>query len=226
MAAITLDFESILSYAPVLVRGVRYTLELTAAGALGGFLVGMLCAWARTGAPPWARRPFIAYVEFVRNTPFLVQLFFIFFGLPAMGIRMSGLQASCLAIILNSGAYNSEIIRAGIEATPRGQIEAAESLALTRASTFLHVVLVPALKRVWPALASQVVLMMLDSSVCSQVAVEELTFAGNFIQSRNFRSFETYLVITCIYAVLAYLARHVLLKADGWLLVRRKVTHG
>ncbi len=226
MATITLDFSAIFNYTPVLLRGIFLTIELTLVGALGGFVVGVLCAWALTNAPPRARYPFVAYVEFVRNTPFLVQLFFLFFGLPSLGIRLSGFHASCLAIILNTGAYNSEIMRAGIDATSKGQIEAAASLGLTRVLIFFHVVLVPALKRVWPALASQVVLMMLDSSVCSQVSVEELTFAGSFIQSRNFRSFETYLIITCIYFILSYIARRFLLKSDEWLLVRRKVTHG
>ena len=129
------------------------------------------------------------YVELIRNTPFIVQLFFLFFGLPSLGIKLSPESASVLAMVINLGAYATEIIRAGIEATPRGQIEAALSLALSRAQVFTRVVLPPALRKVWPALVSQIIIVMLGSAVCGQISTEELSYAANLIQSRNFRSF-------------------------------------
>src|SRR5471030_1249211 len=143
----------------------------------------------------------------IRNTPFLVQLFFVFFGLPSLGVRLTELEAAILAMVVNLGAYSTEIVRAGIAAVPRGQVEAGASLAMTRFQIFRHVVLRPALQKIWPALTSQLVIVMFGSAVCSQIAVEELTFAANFIQSRNFRSFEAYLVVTAIYLVLAVLLR-------------------
>lgn len=216
-----LNFLPILDYWELLLQGAAFTMLLTAIGTVLGIGVGILGAICRA----WELRPFNwlfgAYVEFFRNTPFLVQLFFIFFGLPALGIRMGAFEASALAMVLNLGAYSTEIIRAGIQATQRGQIEAAASLALNRAQVFIYVVLRPSLARVWPALVSQVIIVMLGSAVVSQIAAEELTFAANFIQSRNFRAFETYFVTTAIYFLMALLLRQILLQFGRYVIVRR-----
>jgi polar amino acid transport system permease protein len=150
------------------------------------------------------------YVELIRNTPFIVQLFFVFFGLPAMGVKLSPEAASILAMLINLGAYATEIIRAGIDATPRGQIEAAQSLALTQVQIFTRVVLPPALRKVWPALVSQIIIVMLGSAVCGQISTEELSYAANLIQSRNFRAFEAFMIATAIYLVLAMALRRLL----------------
>ena len=205
-----LDFASILAQWPLLVRGAVWTIGLTAVATLLGGMIGILCAWARASGPRPLRWLAGAYVELIRNTPFIVQLFFIFFGLPELGIRLSPAVASILAMTVNLGAYATEILRSGIEATPRGQIEAAESLALTRAQVFTRVVLPPALKKVWPALVSQIVIVMLGSAVCGQISTEELSYATNLIQSRNFRAFEAYIVGTLIYLALAILVRNLL----------------
>jgi polar amino acid transport system permease protein len=214
------DFAAVFDYTPVLIKGIGVTIELIAFGAVAGVAIGIACAWARTQGPRWLRPPVTAYVELIRNTPFLIQLFFIFFGLPALDIQMDEMTAACLAMALNLGAYSAEIIRAGIAATPRGQYEAAASLAMTRMQAFRHVVLKPALSRIWPALASQIVIVMLGSAVVSQIAAEDLTFAANFIQSRNFRAFEVYFITTGIYLVLALVLRQ-LLRTLGKRLFRR-----
>ncbi|MDB6001413.1 MAG: polar amino acid transporter permease, partial [Rhizobacter sp.] len=143
-------------------------------------------------------------------TPFIVQLFFLFFGLPAMGVRLSPDMASVLAMVINLGAYSTEIIRAGVGATPRGQVEAAVSLAMPQRQVFTRVVLPPALKRVWPALVSQIVIVMLGSAVCGQISTPDLSYAANLIQSRNFRAFEAYIVVTAMYLVIAMLLRQFL----------------
>lgn len=204
------DFAPVFEHAGLLLSGAGFTLALTAVGAVLGIGLGVTGAVCRA----WKLRPFDrlfgVYVEAIRNTPFLVQLFFIFFGLPALGLRMTEWQAAVLAMVVNLGVYSTEIIRAGIQATPRGQIEAAESLAMTRPQIFRHVVLRPALAKVWPALTSQVIIVMLGSAVCSQIATEELTFAANFIQSRNFRAFETYFVTTALYFAMALMIRQLL----------------
>jgi polar amino acid transport system permease protein len=207
---ITFDFLSILSQWPMLLKGVAWTLGLTVVSAVIGVVVGVACAWARGQGPAWLRWVAGSYVELIRNTPFIVQLFFIFFGLPAAGFRLSPEMASVIAMVVNLGAYATEIIRSGIEATPRGQIEAALSLALNRAQVFLRVVLPPALRKVWPALVSQIIIVMLGSAVCGQISTEELSYAANLIQSRNFRAFEAFIVATGIYLLLSIALRRFL----------------
>lgn len=204
---IELDFAAVLAEWPLLAKGVAWTLGLTAVSAVLGVALGVACAWARTQGPTALRWVVGAYVEAVRNTPFIVQLFFVFFGLPAAGIRLSPEVASIIAMVVNLGAYAAEIVRAGIDATPRGQTEAALSLALTRAQTFVHVVLPPALKKVWPALVSQIIIVMLGSAVCGQISTQELSYAANLIQSRNFRAFEAFIVATLIYLALSVAVR-------------------
>ena len=203
----TFDFWAILSEWPLLLKGVAWTLGLTAIATVIGMALGIGCAWARAWGPGWLRWVVGTYVELIRNTPFIVQLFFIFFGLPAAGVKLTPEVASIIAMVLNLGAYATEIIRAGVEATPKGQIEAAASLALTRAQTFVRVVLPPAMKKVWPAMVSQIIIVMLGSAVCGQISVEELSYAANLIQSRNFRAFEAFIVATAIYLLLAVGAR-------------------
>lgn len=208
--SISFDFAAVLAEWPLLAKGVAVTLALTAASATLGMLLGVACAWGRHEGPAWLRALVGVYVELIRNTPFIVQLFFLFFGLPSLGVKLSPELASVLAMVINLGAYAAEIVRAGLATTPRGQIEAGQSLALDRWQLFRHVVLPPALKRVWPALVSQIVIVMLGSAVCGQIATEELSYAANLIQSRNFRAFESFIVATALYLALAVLVRHLL----------------
>lgn len=211
--ATTLDFSLLLAQWPFLLRGVAWTLGLTAIAMALGLVVGVACAWTRTTHARgllWLRVVTGAYVELIRNTPFIVQLFFIFFGLPSVGLRLSPEVASILAMVLNLGAYSAEIIRAGVQATPRGQIEAALSLALNRWQVYTRVVLPPALKRVWPALVSQIIIVMLGSAVCGQISTEELSYAANVISAASFRTFESYIVVTAVYLLLAIALRRLL----------------
>ena len=204
------DFPAVLQHSDLLLQGAAFTLGLTAIGTLLGVGLGIIGAVLRA----WRIRPldrlFGAYVELIRNTPFIVQLFFVFFGLPSLGVRLTPEVASVIAMVINLGAYAAEIARAGIEGTPKGQIEAARSLALNEAQVFLRVVLPPSLARVWPALVSQIVIVMLGSAVCGQIAAQELSYAANLIQSRNFRAFESFIVATAIYLLLSVLLRQVL----------------
>ena len=215
------EFGWLAEYYPQILKGVLTTLQLIAVGAVLGISLGTFCAWARALGPSWLKPIVAAYVELIRNTPFLIQLFFIFFGLPSLGLQLGELTAANIAMVVNLGAYSCEIIRAGIQATPKGQFEAGASLAMTPFETFRHVVLVPSLERIWPALSSQVVIVMLGSSVVSQIAAEDLTFAANFIQSRTFRAFEAYIVSTLIYLCLAILLRQVLVVVGGFIFPRR-----
>nr|WP_298375317.1 amino acid ABC transporter permease [Azospirillum sp.] len=214
------DFASLLDYAPVLVHGVATTVGLTLVGAVLGVGIGIGGAAARSSANAPLRVAVGAYVELIRNTPFLVQLFFIFFGLPSLGIRLPEWQAALLAMVINLGAYATEIIRAGIDATPKGQIEAGASLGMSGPQIFRYIILGPAMGKIWPALTSQIIIVMLGSSVCSQIAVEELSFAANFIQSRNFRPFEVYFVATALYLALAVGLRWLLARLGDRLFAR------
>lgn len=200
---IEFNFLAVLEQWPLLAHGVLWTLGLTAISAVLGLLMGVACAWARSQGPVWLGWVAGTYVELIRNTPFIVQLFFVFFGLPAAGVKLTPEIASVIAMVINLGAYAAEIVRAGIEATPKGQFEAAASLALSRGQTFIHVVLPPALRKVWPALTSQIIIVMLGSAVCGQIATEELSYAANLIQSRNFRAFEAFIIATGIYLLLS-----------------------
>ncbi|QIM54211.1 amino acid ABC transporter permease [Hydrogenophaga crocea] len=207
---IELDFAAVLAQWPLLLKGMAWTLGLTAVSAVLGVALGVACAWARTQGPAALGWLAAAYVELIRNTPFIVQLFFVFFGLPAAGVKLTPELASVIAMVVNLGAYAAEIVRAGVEATPRGQFEAAASLALSRAQTFVHVVLPPALRKVWPALTSQIIIVMLGSAVCGQIATEELSYAANLIQSRNFRAFEAFIVATALYLLMSMAVRALL----------------
>ena len=207
---IALDFGAVLAQWPLLARGVAWTVGLTTVSAVIGLALGVACAWARTEGPAALRWLAGLYVELIRNTPFIVQLFFVFFGLPAAGVKLSPEWASVIAMVINLGAYAAEIVRAGLQATPQGQIEAALSLALTRTQLFVHVVLPPALRKVWPALVSQIVIVMLGSVVCGQISTEELSYAANLIQSRNFRAFEAFIIATVLYLLLSLLLRRAL----------------
>jgi polar amino acid transport system permease protein len=207
---VELDFIAVLSQWPLLAKGVLWTVGLTVISALMGVVIGVAFAWARSHGSTSLKWVVGSYVELIRNTPFIVQLFFVFFGLPAAGIKLSPEVASIIAMVINLSAYATEIIRAGIDATPKGQIEAAMSLALNRVQTFIYVVLPPALRTVWPALVSQIIIVMLGSAVCGQISTEELSYAANLIQSRNFRAFEAYIVATLIYLGLAIAVRQLL----------------
>jgi polar amino acid transport system permease protein len=205
-----LDFGAVLVDWRLLLRGAAFTLGLTAIATLLGVALGVACARARTHGGPFLRTVAAAYVELIRNTPFIVQLSFIFFGLPSLGIRLPSEAASLIAMTLNLGAYAAEIVRAGIENTPRGQLEAARSLAMTERQVFLRVVLPPALGRVWPAMVSQIVIVMLGSAVCGQIATQELSYYANLIASRNFQYFVANFIAGAAYFALAVLVRQFL----------------
>lgn len=206
-----LNFSALLPYWPDLLAGLWVTIQLTVLATVGGVSLGILGAALRSGEPSVWSRLWGVYVELIRNTPFVVQLFFIVFGLPALGLKLTAGEAALLAMLINLGAYSTEIIRAGIQVTPRGQWEAGRVLGLSRSQTFFRVVLPPSLKRIYPALVSQCIIVMLGSSVVSQVSHEELTFAASLIQSRTFLSFEVYLVTALIYLALSIAMRQLLL---------------
>jgi polar amino acid transport system permease protein len=205
-----LQFGDLLPYWNVLLQGLIFTVVLTLVSTVAGIALGTAGASARTFGPRWLGRLVAVYVELIRNTPFIVQLFFIFFGLPALGLRLSETTAAFLAMTINLGAYSTEIIRAGIEAVPKGHIEAGVSLAMSKWEVLRYIVLKQAFRKIYPALSSQIIIVMLGSAVVSQISAQDLTYAANFVQSRTFRAFEVYLVAAVIYLLLAIVTRALL----------------
>jgi polar amino acid transport system permease protein len=188
---------------PQLLKGTWITIELSLLAMVFGLVLAIVCAWGKTSGPAPLRWVINAYIELIRNTPFLVQLFFFFFALPALGLRWSAHTAALVAMAVNLGAYATEIIRAGIESIPKGQIEAGLALNLKRHEIFRFVILKPALKAIYPALTSQFILLMLSSAVVSVISADDLTSVAANLQSQTFRSFEIYIVVALIYLVLA-----------------------
>lgn len=202
------NFTAVLKYWPLLLEGTWVTLKLTIVTTVMGMVVGVVCAVLRTGGPPWARRIVGAYVEVIRNTPLLIQAYFLVFGLASAGVHLPIQVAGSIALIVNVGAYTTEIIRAGIDAVHRSQIEAAECLGLSRLQTYVHVIIRPAMERVYPALTSQYVLLMLASSLLSAVGVDELYGMATRVQGFTFRNFEVFVMIGAFYLLLAVVVRH------------------
>lgn len=203
----SLDFSSLWPYWPVFLKGAWLTLKMTVVAIFFGVILGTLVAFAKRSRFRLLSRACAAYIEVVRNTPFLVQIFILFFGLASVGVRLPTFAAAVLAMIVNIGAYAAEIIRGGLEAVPRGQIEAAECLGLSRWRIGWHVMLQPSIEKVYPALTGQFLLMMQASAVASQISAEELTAVANTVQSDTFRSLETYLVVAALYLALSFLIK-------------------
>ncbi len=217
------QFGAVFQRSDLIVSGLLMTIKLSVIATIAGFLIGVLCAKARSEGGRVSRAVAATYVEVIRNTPFLAQLYMVAFGLPQLAmwagfpIRPSPYILASIALSINLGAYITEIVRAGLDAIPRSQVEAADSLALKPYQVFLYVKLPPALAKVFPSLNSQFVLQMLGSSVVSVIAVQELTAVAGRIQSESFRTFETYLVVTAIYFALAFALRGILSMLAGYI---------
>ncbi|MDB5825287.1 MAG: polar amino acid transporter, inner rane subunit [Herminiimonas sp.] len=207
------DFGFLKDTWPDLLYGTWLTIRMSVLSLVPGFALGCACTLLRIyGAKPVSRLV-IAYVELIRNTPVIIQVFWIFFGLAALQFRVPALSAAVMALVINVSAYVSEILRAGFESIPEAQHEAAASLALTKRQTIWFVELPQAVEKVYPALVSQFILMLLVTSIMSQISAEELTGVADQIQAATFRSFESYIVVAVIYLLLVSLTRFLLLKS-------------
>jgi len=192
---------------PLFLKGVWLTIQIASIATALGLVIGMVMAGLQLVKNPILSSIIQAYIEVIRNTPFLVQLFFVYFGLPSLNIMIPAYAAALIALTINIGAYATEIVRAGVEAISKGQIEAGRSLGLSGFQIFYYVILKPALMTVYPALTSQFILIMLNSAVISVISAQELAYQAKYLQSRTFRSFEIYLFVTFLYLILAYMFR-------------------
>lgn len=213
-----LDFGWLNDAVSLIASGAAMTIFLIAVSAIAGIVLSILGAAARRSRHAVLRQGIAGYVELIRNTPFLVQLFFIFFGLPSLGIRLDPVVAAILAMTLNMTAYTTEIVGAGLDAVPKGQREAALALGLRPRVVFMKIVLPQALKVIYPALTSQIVIMMLESAVVSQIAVRELTYEADMLQARTFRAFETYFIVTLVYLAMSIGLRRLLIAGGNRML--------
>ena len=217
----TFHFGDIWDARAELWAGAVFTLWLSAAAMAISLVVSIFAALARTAGPRWLRALVAAYVELIRNTPFLVQLFLIFFGLPVAGVRLDANQGALLAMVLNGTAYTTEIVRAGIEAVGAGQIDAGRALGLHSFGVFRFIVLPQALRVVAPPLGSQFILLMLNSSIVSVIAADDLTAAAQDVAGRTFRSFEAYISVTLVYLVLSLVFTAAFAGLERWAFGRR-----
>ena len=203
----TFQFSVVWDNIGLFIAGALITIQISLISIAFGLIIGIIGALFRTSGNRFLDWFALAYVELIRNTPYLIQLFFIFFGLPNLGIKLTAEQAAILSLAVNFGAYSTEIVRAGVESIPKGQIEAGLAIGFKNLAVFRHIVLPPALANIYPSLVGQVILAVLFTSVVSQVAAEDLTYAGDYLNSRTFRSFEIYFAISLIYLAIVWLIK-------------------
>ena len=202
-----LDFGGVFARSDLLLSGAILTMQVSLIAMLFALVIATIVAVMQLSSFRVLRFVALAYIEVIRNTPFIVQLFAIYFGLPALGISLEPLPSAIVAMSLYGGAYTSEIIRAGILSIDRGQIEAGKSLGMSTLDIFRFITIKPAISAVYPAMVSQFILLLLSSSVVSAISVPELTGIGNDIQGMTLRNMEVYLVIAVIYVVLVALLK-------------------
>ena len=208
--AYQLDPSIIIKYLPLFLKGVFLTVEISFFAILLGLPIGILAAVARTSRFKILNFVGAVYVEVFRNTPLLIQIFIIFFGLAGLGIKLSPYISGLTALVLYVGAYNAEVIRAGLEAVPRGQIEAAKSLGLTGVQTFLYIILPQAFQISLPALGNNWVALVKNSSLVSVIGMVELTWVTFDLNALTFRSFELFGTATIFYLILIFILINIL----------------
>ena len=200
-----LDFGVVMDKLPELLWGCLGTFGLALSGMLLAMVIGVGGVVTRASRFLALRTATLAFIEVVRSTPFLVQIFFLFFALPQLGLKLNPTVTAIIALGLNGGAYAIEIIRGGVQSIHKGQTEAGLALGLHKAQVFRLIVLKPALRAIYPSLTGQFILLTLTSSICSSVAAYELTSVAQRIESDTFRSFEVYFTITLMYLAISWI---------------------
>lgn len=200
-----LDFTPIVEGFPSLLAGCLGTLVLALGGMALAIVIGIGGVILRDSPFKVLRWLVISFVEAIRNTPFLVQIYFIYFALPLAGLRLDPTPTAVIALGINGGAYAIEIIRGGVQSISRGQIEAGLALGLHKSLVFRLIVLKPALRAIFPSLTSQFILLTLTTSIASAISAYELTSVAQRIESETFRSFEVFGTVTVLYLMISWL---------------------
>lgn len=197
------DFSLIWNSLPLLLAGAGVTIEITAIAVGLGFVLGLITSVCRLSSVKILRGIAICYVNIIRGTPMLVQIFLIYFALPmVIGERINPFVAAVAACSINSGAYVSEIFRAGIQSVDKGQMEAGRSLGLSWMQTMRYIILPQAFKHVIPPLGNEFISMTKETSLVSVIGFEELTRRGQLIIAKTYGSFEIWLTVAAIYLVM------------------------
>lgn len=209
------DFGPVLDGLPDLLWGCAGTLGLALSGMVLALVIGIGGVVLRDSRIAALRWLVMAFVETIRNTPFLGQIYFIFFALPLIGLRLDPTATAIIALGVNGGAYAIEIIRGGVQSINKGQIEAGLALGLSRTLVFRLIVLKPALRAVFPSLTSQFIMLTLTTSIASAISAYELTSVGQAIESSTFRSFEVYGVVTLLYLAMSWMLMRMFAQISG-----------
>lgn len=198
------DWDVARAFMPELLAGLRMTLVATALGAVLAFALGLVWAIALRSESRWLRAPVAGFVELVRNTPLLVQLFLFFYVLPSAGIQFSRLTTGVLALGVHYASYTAEVYRAGIDAVPAGQWEAATALSLSRRRTWIAVILPQAIRRVVPALGNYVIAMLKDSPLLALIGVADMLQQARTHGASTFQYIEPYTMVGIAFILIAY----------------------
>ena len=198
--------DTIMNAMPYLMEGLQVTLYIFIIAIILGFIIGLIVALLRLA--PFKILNWIAkfFVDAIRGTPFIVQLFFIYFGLNSLGFfSMDNTTAGIVTVAINAGAYFSEIIRAGIQSIDRGQTEAARSLGLNATQNMRYIILPQAFRRMLPTITNQAIISLKDTSLLSVIGIADLTQEGRIQASQTFEAFTIYLTLGVIYFIVIYL---------------------
>ena len=198
------DNSFALSVLPIIAQGLATTVLITITGIAIAMCIGLVLAIMRRARAKWISLPAEAFVEFVRATPLLVQLYFLYFGLPAFKIFLSALVTGIIGIGLNYSAYTAEVYRAGIEGVPRGQWEAARALNFSHGQTWIRIILPQAVRKVIPALGNYLIAMFKDTPILASIGVLEMLERAQIVGSENFRYLEPMTLVGLLFILVSY----------------------
>ena len=199
------DFKIIAESFPLLLVGANVTIQITALSVGFGMLIGLIVSICRLSSVKILKVLSAIYVDFIRGTPLLVQIFLIYFAIPMVfSMRVDPFAAAIIACSINSGAYVAEIFRAGIQSIDKGQMEAGRSLGMSWAQTMRYIIVPQAFKRVIPPLGNEFIAMLKDSSLVSVIGFEELTRRGQLIIASTYSPFEIWLAVAFIYLAMTF----------------------
>lgn len=215
-----LYFRDILPYYPDLLSGLSISVIITVIATCIGFILGIIIYFCKTSSNKVLKSIGVVYIEAIRNTPLLVQLYILYFGFSQYGINVSAFMSAMITMTINTGAYTAEILRSGFKSVNHGTIEAGYALGMTKFQTFHHVVFLPGIKSAFPALINQFVMLFLFSSVASTIALSELFQQVQNVDSKTARTFEVLLIAGALYyltsAIFIKILRTVEKKIFSW----------
>ena len=212
-----IDTAFISEWGPFIVGGASLTVLISVVSIMFATLLAFIGAFGRLSVNPYLNGLASLYVSLARGTPLIVQILFVYLALPQVGIILPAIPAGLIALSFNYGAYMTEIFRAGIQAVPDGQREAAEALGMPERLVMRRIVLPQAIRIVIPAIGNEFVAMIKDSSLVSILAVEELLFRARLVGQQNFRSLEALFIAAAIYWILTILFSHFQQRLERWM---------